>query len=133
MSQPKFYRLDLVNLGELFDPDVAFEEWYKKCQSAGAAGFGNNRLADHAPNLTPLEHTERICGMSPEQHSAVWSQLTHLAARLVQVTVHQPKRGWTCMAQHCSHLPLVDSYGSQGDRTWNAQKASKNKARRQKC
>ena len=23
-SKPKFYRLDLVNLGELFDPDVPF-------------------------------------------------------------------------------------------------------------
>ncbi len=116
-SKPKFYRLDLVNLGELFDPDVPFsvpwqlqrlnifialewyfwvlvfilvffsqwhgtcwlrggilgfgfggrltpvaQEWCKKCQWAGNDGFGNNRLQDHAPNLTPLEHTERICG-----------------------------------------------------------------------
>eukprot|EP00434_Breviolum_minutum_P019144 symbB.v1.2.016873.t3/scaffold1300.1/size126151/10 len=61
-SKPKFYRLDLVNLGELFDPDVPFSEWCKKCQWAGNEGFGNSRLQDHAPNLTPLEHTERICG-----------------------------------------------------------------------
>lgn len=61
-SEPKFYRLDLVNLGELFDPDVPFSEWCKKCQSAGDGGFGTNRLQDLAPDLTPLEHTERICG-----------------------------------------------------------------------
>lgn len=61
-SEPKFYRLDLVNLGELFDPDVPFSEWCKKCQSAGDDGFGTNRLQDLAPDLTPLEHTERICG-----------------------------------------------------------------------
>ncbi|CAK8990734.1 unnamed protein product, partial [Durusdinium trenchii] len=62
MSDPRFYRLDLVNLGDLFHPDVPFSEWCKKCQSADESGFGNNRLQDFAPDLTPLEHLERICG-----------------------------------------------------------------------
>ena len=42
--------------------ETVSQEWCKKCQWAGNEGFGNNRLQDHAPNLTPLEHTERICG-----------------------------------------------------------------------
>jgi hypothetical protein len=39
-SEPKFYRLDLVNLGELFDPDVPFSAPLLQCIALSENTFG---------------------------------------------------------------------------------------------